>query len=250
VSRNTGISAATSPWIAILDGDDTFLPGRLARCLLRAKKFNADIVVDDLIARRESDGSEYPMFPAFFSHLDMLTLDKFMSVKRFFSGSRRPPGYLKPMFRAAFLRQHGLGYDPGLRIGEDYLLMCEALASGARCAVEPTAGYLYTVRANSISSRLTKADVDGMASGDKKVSARYKLGPAAARMQKRQEHDLQEYCAYVKLADALKRRDIIEALRAVAERPLTVRHLWQPAWRRAEFLLKEFRERAFGADAP
>ncbi len=102
--------------------------------------------------------------------------------------------------------------------------MCEALASGARCAVEPTDGYVYTVRPYSISSRLTE--------GDRKLLVRYKFSPEAARMQKRQECDLQEYCSYVKLADALKRGDITGALKAAVERPLTVR---QPAaWRRVD----------------
>jgi succinoglycan biosynthesis protein ExoO len=236
VSRNTGIAAAISPWIAILDSDDMFLRGRLARCLLRAKMLDADIVVDNLVAHREADKAEYPMFPpASFSRIGVLTLEKFASVKRFFPGRKTSLGYLKPVFRAEFLRRHGLRYDPGLHIGEDYLLMCEALASGARCAVEPVAGYLYTVqRAGALTNRLTLADVDRIAEGDKKFLARYKLSPAAARMHRRQEYDLQEYYAYAKLADALKRRDIKGALKAAADRPLTARHLWQPARRRVE----------------
>jgi succinoglycan biosynthesis protein ExoO len=245
VSRNTGIAAASAPWIAILDSDDMFLQGRLARCLLRAKMLDADIVVDNLVARRVTDKAEYPMFPpASFSRIGVLTLERFTSVKRFFPGGRTSLGYLKPVFRAEFLRQHGLCYDPALRIGEDYLLMCEALASGPRCAVEPEAGYLYTVlRAGSLTSRLTLADVDRMAEGDKKFLARYKLSPAAARMQRRQEYDLKEYYAYAKLADALKRRDVKGALKAAVDRPLITRHLWQPARRRAERLFKNFRAR-------
>jgi succinoglycan biosynthesis protein ExoO len=241
ISRNTGIAAASAPWIAILDSDDMFLQGRLARCLLRAKIRDADIVVDNLVVHREADKTEYPMFPpANFSRIDVLTLERFTSVRRFFPGRRTSFGYLKPVFRAEFLRQHGLRYDPGLHICEDYLLMSEALASGARCAVEPTAGYLYTVqRAGSLTSRLTLADVDRIAEGDKKFLARYKLSPAAARMQRRQEYDLKEYYAYVKLANALKRHDIKGALKAAADRPLTARHLWKPVRRRVEGLFKK-----------
>jgi succinoglycan biosynthesis protein ExoO len=185
--------------------------------------------------------------PAYFSHVGVLTLERFTSVRRFFPGRRTSLGYLKPVFRAEFLRQHGLRYDPGLHIGEDYLLMCEALASGARCVMEPTAGYLYTVRAGSLTSRLTLADVDRMAEADKKFLARYKLSPAAARMHRRQEYDLNEYYAYAKLANALKGRNIKGALKAAADRPLTARHLWQLARRRVERLFKKFRARYLGA---
>ena len=244
VSRNAGIDAATAPWIAILDGDDMFLQGRLARCLLRAKMLDADIVVDNLVAHRETNKAEYPMFsPMFFSRIGILTLEKFTSVKRFFPGRRTSLGYLKPVFKAEFLQQRGLRYDPALRIGEDYLLMCEALASGARCAVEPEAGYLYTVRAGSLTSQLSLDDVDRMAEGDKKFLARYRPGRAAARMQRRQAYDLREYYAYAMLTDALKRRDIKGALKGVATRPLIALRLWRPASRRAKQLFKKMKER-------
>jgi succinoglycan biosynthesis protein ExoO len=242
VARNVGIAAATAPWIAVLDSDDMFLKGRLARCLLRAKLLDADIVVDNLVAHRESDQAEYPMFrPRSFSRIGILTLEKFTSVKRFFPGRQTPLGYLKPVFRAEFLRQHRLCYDPSLRNSEDYLLMCEALASGARCAVEPTAGYLYAVRRNdSLTSQLTLADLDRMAEGDKRLLARYRLSSAAMRMQRRQECDLKDYYAYVRLADALKRHNFKGALKAAAARPVTVRHLWLPAGRRLNRFFQKF----------
>lgn len=241
VSRNAGIAAATAPWIAVLDGDDMFLQGRLARCLRRAKMLDADIVVDNLLGCREGHQAEYPMFPpTSFSRIGLLTLEKFTSVKRFFPGGKTSLGYLKPVFRAKFLQQHGLQYDPALRVGEDYLLMCEALASGARCAVEPTAGYLYTVRrGDSLTNRRTLADVDRMAEGDKRFAAKYELGRAAARMQRQQEYDLEDYYAYVRLTDALRRHDLKGALQAAAARPLTARHLWLPAQRRLKRLVRK-----------
>ena len=238
-ARNAGFAAATAPWIAILDSDDMFLQGRLARCLLRAKLFDADIVVDNLVVHHEIDKAEHPMFPpAHFSRLGVLTLENFIGVRRFWS-RKVPPALLKPLFRAEFLRQHGLRYDPALRIAEDYLLMCEALASGARCAVEPAAGYFYTLRADLLCRRLTLGDVDRMAEADEKFVARYKLSPAAARLQRRQEYALKEYYVFAELIDTLKQRDIKGALRAAAGRPLAARHLWRPAWRRVERLFEK-----------
>jgi succinoglycan biosynthesis protein ExoO len=228
-ARNAGIAAATAPWIAILDGDDMFLPGRLARCLIRARAVKADIVVDNLAAYREADGAEYPMFnPVRFARLGVLDLAHFIDGNRFFLGNGEALGYVKPIFAASFLKQRNLRYDHDLRIGEDYLLLCEALANGARCIVEPQAGYRYTVRKGSISHRLTPADVERIADGDRTFLARHSLGPAAAQAQKRREYGLKEALAYTRLLDALKQRSVREAFRAVRQCPPAARHLWQP----------------------
>jgi succinoglycan biosynthesis protein ExoO len=247
VSRNAAVAAANAPWIAVLDGDDMFLQGRLARFLRRANTLDADIVVDDLWAHREIDKAEYPMFPSSFSRLGVLTLEKFVAGRRFFVGpGEMPLGYIKPMFKAEFLRQHGLRYNPALRIGEDYQLMFAALASGARCVVEPTAGYLYTVRGDSISPKMTLADLDRMAEVDEMLRACYKLSPAVARLLKRQRCNLHEYSTYVRLTTALKRRDIKGAMRAAADRPLAARHLFRAGWRRVERIFEKIRQKDFG----
>lgn len=230
-ARNAGIAAATLPWISVLDGDDAFLPDRLARCLMRAKIIDADVVVDNLQVIREADKAEYPMFdPLPFSRLGTLTLAKFISGNRSFLGGAPTFGYLKPIFSAAFLRRHALVYDTELRIGEDYLLMCEVLAKGALCAVEPTAGYNYTVRATSISHRLTPADVERIAAGDRKWLAHNKLDFAAAKAQKQRQHGIREALAFTRLVEAIKARNTKAALQALALWPPAVLQLWRPVW--------------------
>lgn len=230
IARNTGFAAAAAPWIAVLDGDDVFLPERLKRCLIRAKATDADIIVDNLDVFRESDGARYPMFnPTAFAQLGVVDLRTFISGNSSFLGGTAY-GYLKPIFSASFLRSKKLAYDPDIRIGEDYMLMAEALANGARCAVEPSPGYLYTVRSASISHRLALSDVTRIANGDKKFMARYQLDAATAKAQKRREYALQEAFAYIRLLDALKSRDIGTALRILRSCPLAAFNLWQPLW--------------------
>src|SRR4051812_24856081 len=48
VARNAAIAMATGKWIAVLDGDDAFEPGRLARLLRHPLCSQADIIVDNL----------------------------------------------------------------------------------------------------------------------------------------------------------------------------------------------------------
>lgn len=238
VARNTGIEKASGAWIAVLDGDDAFLPGRLTRCLAHAKTHHADIVVDNLNIHREADGAEFPMFPpAQFSKLTRLDLATFIrgTLTAF---SNYTLGYLKPVFSAEFLRKHKLAYDPDIRIGEDYMLLCEALASGAHCAVEQTAGYVYTVRSGSISHRLSLANISRMLEVDAKFLAHYKLDQVSAKAQQNRESYLKKEYAYTLLVDAIKQGSIRDALKAIASRPACVWLLRRPLWVRLHRLLK------------
>ncbi|MGI4798058.1 MAG: glycosyltransferase family 2 protein, partial [Janthinobacterium lividum] len=63
-ARNRGLAAATSEWIALLDADDRFRPGRLRRMLDFAIQHDADITSDNLLLCPETgDGSGTPMLP-------------------------------------------------------------------------------------------------------------------------------------------------------------------------------------------
>jgi len=237
-ARNIGFAASTTPWVAVLDGDDAFQPGRLARCLATAKLNNSDIVVDNLETRREDNGQSSKMFKA--SEFEkMKELDLATFIRRnllLFGGSSL--GYLKPIFSIEFLRQHNLSYDPAIRIGEDYMLLAEALASGARCAVEPSAGYTYTVRKGSISHRLSVTDIERMIEGDKRLLAKHSLPGDAQKAQKWRTFSLLEALAYTRLIDALKQGKPALAAKVIATRPSAALHLWQPLWVRIQRLFK------------
>jgi len=45
-ARNIGFAAAKGEWIAVLDADDAFTPGRLERLIAAGHETGADIVVD------------------------------------------------------------------------------------------------------------------------------------------------------------------------------------------------------------
>ncbi|MDE2030489.1 MAG: glycosyltransferase family 2 protein [Alphaproteobacteria bacterium] len=227
-ARNAAIGAATAEWIAVLDGDDEMERHRLVRCLACAKEARADIVADNLTMRQES-GRESPMFdPRLFAHLrNRLTLADFIAGNCSFLGGAAL-GYLKPVFSRAFLQKHSLSYDADLRIGEDYMLLAECLAEGAGCALEPSAGYLYTVRAGSTSHRLTREGINRIEESDRKFLSRYRLDDKAARAQARRTSRLHDARAFTELVIALKDKDVCAAFELAAARPAILWYLWRP----------------------
>ncbi|MBU6474401.1 MAG: glycosyltransferase family 2 protein [Alphaproteobacteria bacterium] len=233
-ARNAGISAASGRRIVVLDGDDAFLPGRLARLSQLSDVQEADIAVDNLSVCRESDGAIFPMFSsARLTRLGTLGLADFIAGNSSLAGGYAL-GYMKPVFSAAFLRYKGLRYPEGLRIGEDYFLLARALAQGARCAVDPAEGYSYTARAGSVSHRLTSADIRRIISADGLFISAHRLSAAAQKAQEKRSTGLKEAHAYACLVEAIKNRDLPSALRMAASAPLAARHLWRPAWARAQ----------------
>lgn len=225
IARNKGFAKASGTWIAVLDGDDAYAPHRLADCLKRAAETRADIVADNLYVIREADGERFTMFrPNDLPASGILNLADFIRGNTSFFGSYSL-GYLKPVFKADFLRQAKIAYDPEIHIGEDYMLMCEALAQKAVCAIAPSAGYLYTARTGSISHRLAPQDLDRMAACDRKFMSRYTLSPEARLAQKERDFKIREAYAFTKLVDHIKHRRIAETLLTIISCPSAVRHL-------------------------
>ena len=139
-SRNRALGEARGEWIALLDGDDAWLPNRLERML--AHSGHADVVSDDVYVMRGWATKVHE--PVFWSFLQLrglnLTKPCYLSLLDFV---RYDLGALQPMIRYSFLKRYQLKYNPALRITEDYHLYFEMLASGARWLQLPSAYYFY-----------------------------------------------------------------------------------------------------------
>jgi succinoglycan biosynthesis protein ExoO len=139
-------------------------------------------------------------------------------------------GYLKPIFRADFLREHGLSYDPGLRIGEDFQLVAEMLARGAVYLRRRSADYVYIGHPNSISYRLGARDAEAMADADRRFLTHHAGGlpPEADAAMRAHLRSLEDGAAFAHMVEALKARRWAAAVGEAMQRPAAIRHFGMP----------------------
>ena len=179
-ARNVGLQMSTSPWLAILDGDDFFLPGRIRKLLSWSADW--DLIADDPLQIPEDRIGHKAPRPML---ANVLPQPRGIGLEQFVRGNiaprgvhRRELGFVKPLIRRSFLERHGLRYDETLRLGEDYALYARALAAGARFLLTPAAGYVSVMRADSLSGRHSRGDLERLRDSDHELMA---LGTLTAK---------------------------------------------------------------------
>ena len=228
-ARNAAIEISTAPWLAILDGDDFFLPGRIANLLTWADAW--DFIADDMLQVPEHNlGGELQvrLFDGQPPKPRAISLEQFVRGNISQRGKlRRELGFIKPLIRRSFLQQHALRYDPALRLGEDYALYARALAAGARFLLVPAAGYVSTVRANSLSARHCKRDLELLRDSDCQLISTEQLTQSERRALSAHYWSIDCRVQWLAVIEAFKRRNIAGFLAPFCRSPRVSGYLIQ-----------------------
>ena len=156
-ARNLAIAQSTAPFIAILDADDYFLPGRFTRLFRYA---DWDIIADNIVFVPETAPQVDPeSLPRHDGGSEGLDLAAFVQGNMTRSVQRGELGFLKPVIRRSVLPKDQPVYDPALWLGEDYDLYVRLLLQGARFCLTRHVGYAARMRANSLSGRHRTSDL-------------------------------------------------------------------------------------------
>ncbi|MGE0231396.1 MAG: glycosyltransferase family 2 protein [Flavobacteriaceae bacterium] len=219
-ARNAGFAAASGEWITLLDADDLYEPDRVERLLALARVTGADVVVDNQVVWDFPDGD------AAIVAFDFLrgTLPVPISQDLFFGRSSligtMDPGYMKPMFRRAFLREAGIAYRPRYKIGEDFFLSAECFCHAASVYGTSYAGYIYRRRGDSI-SRSGGWGLRMLAAMSSEILAEYgsNLSPSAKAALKRRQRVLERYAKLADLRHGASQRGLRASLRTAMAHP-------------------------------
>ncbi len=161
-ARNRALKVATGEVLALLDSDDFFAPGRLARLLAEP---GWDMIADNVafVTERGAETLDFASLPGVGRGFEAIDAASFIRGNLASAHhTRGEMGFLKPLLSRAFLLRHGLGYDGTLRLGEDYDFYVRMLLAGARFRITRQAGYGAIVRSNSLSARHSTVDLGAL----------------------------------------------------------------------------------------
>ena len=203
-ARNVALAATRADWVCVLDSDDRFVPGRLARLLEAAN--GAEMIADAVTRVSSLDDGVVP--PPSDGRWDVIDLADFLEGNITRAGRyRQELGFIKPLMSTVFLRRHRIAYAPRLRLGEDFLLYAQVLAHGGRLRLGPECGYLALTRAGSLSGRHTVNDLEALrdcAAGLERIRT---LTPRERRAVRRHWRSVDNRLQWRRLIEAVKTRD-------------------------------------------
>ncbi len=153
-AMNHAMTLARGTWIAVLDADDQYLPGRLATLVEAGEAHGVDLVADNQLHIDDATGQvSHQAFDASGSGRDVGLAD---FIAHSDPGARFDFGILKPMVRVDFLRRTGIAYYPGAKLAEDYYFLMECFAAGGRAWLVHAALYAWTLPFSPTARRWTQ----------------------------------------------------------------------------------------------
>ncbi|GAA3769124.1 glycosyltransferase family 2 protein [Streptomyces phyllanthi] len=154
--RNAGIEAAAAPYVMFLDSDDVLPPGAVNALLGAALAHDAQVTAGLCVRRELPSGRETPWQPELYTEPAVLARP-----------SLRPRLVhdtlcVNKLYRADFLREHGIRFPEGRFPYEDFVFTARVLAAAPRTALVPDPVYVWHVRrsASRLSISLDRTGVE------------------------------------------------------------------------------------------
>ncbi|MFD9460764.1 glycosyltransferase family 2 protein [Streptomyces sp. NPDC060027] len=153
--RNDGIDATTAPYVMFLDSDDVLPPGAVDALLGAAEEHGVPVTAGLCVRRELPSGRATPWERALYARRALIP-----------HPSRRlrlahDTLCVNKLYRADFLREHGIRFPEGRYPYEDFVFTARVLAAAPRIALIPDTVYVWNVRraADHLSISLDRADI-------------------------------------------------------------------------------------------